>query len=49
MCGVPNFALDETADAEDGLMEAAIENAREKAERMAGHAGAEVGKVISGL
>jgi uncharacterized protein len=42
----PNFALDETAEAEDGLTEQAIENAREKAARMAEASGARLGKVL---
>lgn len=42
----PNYSLDETAGAEDALTEKAIENAREKAERMAAASGARLGKVI---
>lgn len=42
----PNYALDETSQAEDALMEKAIDAAREKAERIAAASGAQLGKVI---
>lgn len=42
----PNYALDETSQAENALMEKAIEDARMKAERIADASGASLGKVI---
>ncbi len=42
----PDFSLDETAEAEEALMEKAIANAKDKAEKMAAASGAKLGKVI---
>lgn len=43
----PNFTLDDTADAESGLIEEAIKNAREKAMRVAAASGRKLGKMSS--
>lgn len=43
----PNFALDASNRASDALTEQAIENAREKADKMATAMGAKLGKVVT--
>ncbi len=43
----PNFRLDDTSDAEKGLFDAAMADAREKAELIAKSSGRKLGKVIS--
>ena len=42
----PSFTVDDTGEAETGLVEQAIKNAREKAETMAAASGRKVGKVV---
>lgn len=42
----PSFTVDDTGQAESGLVEQAIKNAREKAEIMAAASGRKVGKVV---
>jgi len=43
----PNFSLDDTQEAETALLAEAIENAREKAEKVAQASGRKLGKVIT--
>ena len=43
----PNFRIEETADAEKGLVDSAMSDAREKAEIIAKSAGRKLGKVVN--
>ena len=43
----PNFSFDDTSQAEESLLEAAVENAREKAEIIAKASGRNLGKILS--
>jgi len=43
----PNFRVEDTQEAETGLMKDAVDNAREKAEELAEASGSTLGKVIS--
>jgi len=43
----PNFSLDDTQDSEVALLEEAINNAREKAEKIAKSSGRKLGKIVT--